>query len=271
MLSAKSGIPIAKIKGGKMDGCIIHVCDPDKQCCDRHCSKCMKRPCCRKCPYADESLTKEIAVKDGSVITIPKIEERGVDYIAGPSGSGKSTKAANGIKLLKKIHPDKNFYVFSRTDIKDDPVFKGIKGYQIDVDESLLEDPIDISKDLAGGSIVLFDDCNTIPNDKLRKAVEAIMADIMEVGRKMDIYIIITNHLVIPNEKKLARTIMNEMQTLTVFPKSGSAQQIRYVLKQYFGLNNNQIEGILALPSRWVTIHKSFPQSVIHEKGAFIL
>jgi len=27
----------------------------------------------------------------------------------------------------------------------------------------------------------------------------------------------------------------------------------------------------LALPSRWVTIHKSYPQTVVHEHGAFIL
>lgn len=254
MLSAKNGIPIAKIKGGRYDGSIIHVIDPES----------------KKAKH-DKTLTKEIAISDGKVVRMPKIEERGVDYIAGPSGSGKSTHASELIKGLQKIYPEKIFYAFSRTNIKDDPSLKDIKGYQIDVDDSLIDDPIDISRDFAGGSVILFDDCNTIQNEKLRKMVDQIMSDIMEVGRKMDIYIIITNHLVIPNEKKLARTIMNEMQTLTVFPKSGSAQQIRYVLKQYFGLNKDQIEGILELPSRWVTIFKSFPQCVVHEKGAFVL
>jgi hypothetical protein len=64
---------------------------------------------------------------------------------------------------------------------------------------------------------------------------------------------------------------MNEMQSMTVFPKSGSAQQIKYALKTYFGLDKNQIENIINLPSRWVTIFKGFPQTVMYENGAFIL
>ena len=61
------------------------------------------------------------------------------------------------------------------------------------------------------------------------------------------------------------------MQSLTVFPKSGSSQQIRYCLKQYYGLNNKQINAILSLPSRWITIYKNYPMCVLYEKGAFVI
>jgi hypothetical protein len=97
------------------------------------------------------------------------------------------------------------------------------------------------------------------------------MSDIMEIGRKLNIWLVITNHLVIPNEKKMARTIMNEMHSMTVFPKSGSAQQIRYALKTYFGLTNKQIDEIIKMPSRWITVYKSYPQYVLYDKGSFIL
>jgi hypothetical protein len=164
-------------------------------------------------------------------------------------------------------------YLFSRTDYKTDPVFANfkLKPIQITIDESLLKNPIDITKELTGGSIVFFDDCNTIPNDKLKKNIDKLMADIMEVGRKIDITIIITNHLVIPSEQKFARTILNEIQSFTFFPKSGAAAQVSYALKKYFGMMNKQIERILRINSRWITISKKYPMYVMYDKGCFIL
>lgn len=291
MLNFNKGRPLAKISGGKYNGEILYIDteDEDKEYCGgcncKKCSeKCYKKPCCKKCKmYSEESESSEYESNDcffdgkyfeilnGKLLPIPNVNERSVDFIAGPSGSGKSTYAANLAKTFKKIHPEKDFFVFSRTDSKKDPAFKGLRPIQVTIDESIVENPIDITKELTGGCLILFDDCNTISDDKQKKAINHLMDDIMEVGRKLNIWIIITNHLVIPNEKKVARTIMNEMQSLTVFPKSGSAQQIRYALKQYYGLNNLQIEQILNIPSRWITIFKSYPQCVLHEKGAYIL
>jgi hypothetical protein len=64
---------------------------------------------------------------------------------------------------------------------------------------------------------------------------------------------------------------MNEMTSVTIFPKSGSAQQIRYALTTYYGLSKQQVQNILNIRSRWVTVYKSYPMTVLHEKGAFIL
>lgn len=208
---------------------------------------------------------------DDEVEPLLDFETRQVAYIAGPAGSGKSTMSVKMIKRFLKIHPDKQFFLFSRSSYKDDPAFNGMRVNQVMLDQSLLEQPIDITKELPGGAILLFDDVNTILDDKVKKAVEKLMADIMEVGRKFGVWIVITSHLVLPSEKKFARTVMNELHTLTVFPKSGSAQQIRYALKQYFGLSKDQIERIIQLPSRWVQISKSYPMYVVYEHGAYIL
>lgn len=218
----------------------------------------------------DEDALRHVQISSGSFEPRLNPYQRNVAYIAGPSGSGKTHYAVQLIKAYQKI-TDKPLYVFSRTDCKADPAFKGMKPIQIDINESLLTDPIDITQELTDGSIVLFDDCNTIQDDKLLKVIEKLMADILEVGRKLEIDIIVTSHLVIPNNKKSARTILNELQTLTVFPKSGSAQQIRYALKTYFGLDNHQIDRIIHLRSRWVTISKSYPMYVLSEKEAYIL
>jgi len=219
---------------------------------------------------SDEDKVTEISLCEGKFEARLNPYERNVVYIAGPSGSGKSTFASNLIRAYLNSF-DKPLYIFSRTDCKNDPAFKGLKFMQIPINEQLLEEPIDITQELTGGSIVLFDDCNTIQNDKLRVIVEKIMNDILEVGRKLDITILITSHLVIPNSKKFARTIMNELQSLTVFPKSGSAQQIRYTLKTYFGLSNRQIDSILEIKSRWITISKTYPMYVLSERLVYIL
>lgn len=266
-------------------------------CCGGCSVRCVKIKCCKRCQihkyededsdYTDsdsdlsssdsESDSEDDAeidrnyfeLTDGKLEQVPNIESREISYIAGPSGSGKSTYASNYAKYLRKIFPEKDLYIFSRKD-SDEPLDK-LKPIRIKIDESLVENPIDLTKELSDGAIVIFDDVNTILDDKQKKAVDKLMADIMEVGRSYGIYTIITNHLVIPNEKKSARTILNELHTLTVFPRSGSAQQIRYALKTYFGLNNKQVDLILKLPSRYVTVSKSYPMYVLYDQGAFVL
>lgn len=256
MLNLANGIALAKIIGKKYDGEILYL-DKDDQ------TKKDKDP--RNTYFGREFIIF------GKLDPILNVKERSVSYIAGPSGSGKTTYAVNLIKNYKKIFPNKDFFLFSRTNHESDPAFKNMKINQVLINENLLDNPVDIEKELTGGCLLLFDDCNTIQNDKLKKQIDKLIADIMEVGRRMDITIIVTNHLVIPNEKKIARTIMNEMQSLTVFPKSGSSQQIMYALKTYYGLNKKQIENILSLPSRWVTINKNYPMYIIYEHGCFIL
>jgi ATPase family associated with various cellular activities (AAA) len=275
------------------------VCGGKHTCC-RYCHEefCLEEPCCNECGIyydiiessdsdsaleSDESepeeeqqqiLGKEYipSPRAGKLIPLPNFEERFVEYVSGPSGSGKSTIASQLASQFKNMYPHKPIYIFSRTEAKNDPAFHKLKPIQIQIDESMIENPIDITKEVTeGGCLMIFDDCNTIHNEKVKKEVDKLMADAMEVGRKLNCNIIITNHLVIPNEKKFARTMLNEMNMLTIFPKSGSSQQIRYALKTYYGLNNKQIDKILSLSGRWVRISKTYPQYVLHEQGAYIL
>ena len=287
MLSIKcKGLPSAEIRGGKDDKKILSIVDPDKSnlCCGVCSDKCGKVKkedrCCDKCKNCCKK-EKEIVKKDdtndcfynyvtdGKIEMLPNIKEWEIAYIAGPSGSGKSTIASKYVEKYKELFPGKDFYLFSRKD--KDHVLDRLKPLRIKIDEKLVARPIDIQRELSNGAILVFDDCNTIQHPLLKKVVENLVADIMEVGRSMNIWLVMTNHLVIPNEKKIARTVLNEIHTMTVFPKSGSAQQISYTLKTYFGLGKKQIEKIMSLKSRWVTVSKSYPQYVLYETGAYIL
>lgn len=279
-LDINVGKPIAKIEGGSYDKEIITLIDPytidQKSCCKKCSKKCEKKRCCGGCKMCfnkkpTSNMGKHAKTIEGKITQLPNFFERSVHYICGPSGSGKTTEAVNIAQAFKKVFPKKDIYLFSRSDAEDDPALVKLKPIQIKINESLIENPIDITKELNGGTLIIFDDCNTIQDLKLKKIVENLMKDIIEIGRKLKIWIIITNHLVIPDEKKIARCIMNEFQTITVFPQSGSRQQIEYAFKTYIGLKKSTINEILSLPTRALTVSRTYPQYVIYDSGVMLL
>ncbi len=273
MFSFDQGKPVARIIGGRYNREILFIIDEagpmrrKKKCCKWCSEDCEQQPCCGGCQLCCiqggwEGIGTDITI-DGLFDQIPNEEVR-IIYIAGPSGSGKSTYAGHYIRNYKKIFPKAKVIVFSR--LGEDEALDDIKGlHRVTIDEGLIEEPIDITEEVEPNSIILFDDIDTIQNKKLQLAVNKLKQDILEIGRHMAIACVITSHLINPNERAAARTLLNEMQTLTVFPKSGSAYQIKYALKQYFGLSPKQIDQILAIPSRWVTLFKNYPQIVLSE------
>lgn len=270
MFSFIKGKPIAKIYGGDFSGKAIHIATGDEKdeiCCNKCSKKCKYKPCCEYCPYHDEELGTEFRT-EGTLMPIPNMETREVGYICGPSGSGKSTHSSKYIGNFKKLFPEKKFYVFSR--LGNDQVIDSLNPIRININDELIENPVDITQDLKDGGIVLFDDVNTIPNDKLRKTVAKIRNDILEVGRHNNVYIINTSHIINPNDGKDGRVMLNECHFLTVFPKSGNIYQIESVLQKYFGYSKEQIDKIMNLDSRWVTLYKGYPQFVMYEHGCFI-
>ena len=287
MLTLKQkGQPIAQIIGGKDNKELISVFDPDSNssCCAFCSDKCHKTKnellrCCDKCKGKDcnkkennNNCCGENSIEihdDGKLEILPNFKERDIIYVAGPSGSGKSTIASKIIEKFKDVYPKREVYIFSRLD--KDPVLDRLKPNRIKIDESLVTRPIDIQTEIKEGALLLFDDVNTIQNPYIKHAIDSLMSDVMEAGRKLKIWLVITNHLVIPNEKKLARTILNEMHKIVFFPKSGSSQQITYALQKYFGLSKKNIEKILQIKSRWILVNKNFPQYVLHEKGCYLL
>jgi len=105
----------------------------------------------------------------------------------------------------------------------------------------------------------------------MKKELSKLVVDICEVGRKLGLWIILTSHLVSPDDRSLSRCMMNELTGFTFFPRSGAVHQIKYALDKYFGLSKTQIDKIMHLPSRWVTVMRTFPQCVLYRKGVYLL
>lgn len=248
MFSFKKGRPIAKFTEGPYKGKMtLNIIDNiDK--------------------LGPGELGNDIHIK-GKMLPIPNIEKREIVYIAGPSGAGKSTLAGNYLETFKKAFPKLPIYVFSRK--SSDPALDKVKPKYFPINEDLIENPIDITKDVEKGACVVFDDFSTIIDDKIRKEVSKLMHDIMEVGRSFNVYCIITSHLINPNEKKDGRIIFNEADNISIFPKSGNRHAMNYALTKYLGFSKQQIDRILNLPSRWVLISTKYPIYILHERGAF--
>lgn len=240
------GDPIALIDGGKKNGEILYV--------DRN---------------EEIDGFDQLNVRSANMIPLINPNSRDVAYIAGPSGSGKSTYTAKLIKSFSKIFPERDIFMLCRTNIEEDPAYEGLGIKQIRLDETLLEDPIDIETDIPRGSMVCFDDTSTVNNKKIKTAIIDLMMDLMECGRKRCLYIVVTNHLVNPSEKALGRTIMNEMKSFTFFHRSGSFHQIKYCLKTYFGMSNKDIDLLVKFPGRWITVFKNYPMVIMYQHGAY--
>ncbi len=213
-----------------------------------------------------EPLT-EVTFKDCTLLPLPSEDGRRVSYIAGKSGSGKSSYAATYLTNYRKMFPKRDIIVISRK--PEDPVLDKLKPSRLVVDESIIEDPIDITQDIDGPCCILFDDANTYPNKKIQDAVIKLMMDVMEIGRSYDVEVVITSHLVNPNQKNLGRTIFNECHYITIFPSMGGLKGLRYMLENYLEFDKQLIDKIFKLKSRWVTIHTNAPGYILHEHGAF--
>jgi len=222
--------------------------------------------------YIDDDFTKDKnEVEMNETMILPPIDkgEREVVFIAGPSGVGKSTIAKKYIQAYKKLHKKNDVYIFSK--VTDDKTLKDLKAiYRIPINDDLVKNPIDHTE--FENSLILFDDIDTISNKNHAAALTQLMSDVLEIGRHNNISVIITSHLINPQDKKRGRMILNESHRVIIFPRSTTAHAVNYFLKDYIGIGEKAlVQKIINLPTRWVCISKHFPMYCLYKDGAFCI
>lgn len=238
-------LPVAVVKGGASDGEVVYIYDDNgKQ------SKIMKN-----------KPLKTVEVDDGKFQMLPMKGVR-VILIAGSAGSGKSHFAANYMREYLNFYPKTPIFVFSQ--LSEDPAFKGIKLHRVTLDETLITNPISLEDDIPKGSLVLFDDCETNEDD-LQAAINRFETQLLVLGRKLELQVLICSHLINPDGSKTTRNRLNELNAIVFFPNSGSVSQVTYNLKKHFGYSSRQIQNILDIESRWICATKTFPNILISE------
>ena len=244
----KIGKSLARIEGGKLSGKVVSISGFDGE-------------------QPVKSFT-EIPLKDGKYQQLPNPDtEREILYIVGPSGSGKSYYTRSYITEYKKKHKKADIFLFSA--LKEDETLDKLKPppKRIVIDDRLVSDPIPVEE--FKNTCVIFDDIDVISNKTHREAVYSILNQILEVGRHHKITCIVTNHL--PTAGKDTRRIINESHSVTYFPHSGSAGQMKRLLTDYLGLDSTTLKRIRKQQTRWATIFKNYPMAILTERLVFSL
>jgi hypothetical protein len=211
---------------------------------------------------------KEFKIFDnGTVQALPRFNKTERAYICGQTECGKSYWCKNYLKQMLKVHPNKKVILIS--DVDQDEELDNIKN----ITRLKLTDELENKKppkpEAFRNNIVLFDDIDSIQNKKVYDMICNLRDSLLRRGRHEGISVLITSHLC--TNYKDTRIILNECNSITFFPRSGSSHGIKYMLKKYAGLNKAQIQKIFNLPSRAVTVYMYYPQYVIYEKGVYLL
>jgi hypothetical protein len=242
---AEEAYPIAIVKG-------------DKKCKDYN-----------KLVYVNTSTTKgDIKIEipyECNYEILPNTDEnkRDVFYVAGASGSGKSYIATQIARNYNKLYPDRDIYIVSKLD--DDSTINNSGINIIRLNWKKLIDNFDIN--VFYNCMMIFDDCDTIEG-KEGKILKNVIDDIAIMGRKHsegqgNISLLFLTHYL--TNYKATRLILNEATHLILYPQNTSYHPLYYLLKNYVGLDESESRKLKKLGSRWVCIHKNYPQYLISQ------
>ena len=195
-------------------------------------------------------------------------DQRFAMYISGISGSGKSSFSRKCIEELRKQKKFKKYpvwFISTRDCNTCDHAFEGLKDFNplnIYNDKFLDIDYTDFEN-----SIVLFDDWNQLnKKDELFLHIMELLKKMLELGRKLNIEIIIINHLT--SNFNETRSIIFEATTYTLFPRS-NLNSVQKFVENYITKDKEISKKIAMIRGSQYTpliINKVSPQYLMSDK-----
>lgn len=195
-------------------------------------------------------------------------EKRFPNRIVAAAGTlqGKSYMVSVLAKSYAKKYPDNNIVLFSW--VKNDDNYKSIKKLsKIRIDETILDDPIEVSE--LKNSFCIFDDIEHFSNKKIVKELQRLRDSVFNCGRHDNIAVASARQVLM--DGFLTKNINNSSFITFLFCKGGSRYQAGNWLKTYMHFDKYMIGKILNLPSRWVMVNKHTPIFILYERGGFII
>jgi len=197
---------------------------------------------------------------------IEKGNTRQILYISGASGSGKSYYTSDYMKEYHKMFPKNPIYIISS--LAKDPKIDEVKNtIRIKLNEKFYDMKLTIEdfKDC----LVIYDDTEMISNQLIQEKITNLMNLILTTGRHTNTFLIVTSHNTNAGHK--TKLILLESHCITLFLATMGYKSLKYLLETSFGFSKKQIDKIENLDSRWVTIFRTIPITVMHEKGIFVI
>lgn len=196
--------------------------------------------------------------------------ERASFYIPGKSNSGKTTWIADYILDYLDQYPKNEILLFTGIP-KEEPAFEAFKDKVKIMDlEQFRDDPNIANEDMRDlqDTLCIFDDVNSLPDLKTKKAIIALRDMILQGGRHFNITCMCTSHNAL--DRNLTIYPIKESDKYVVFP-SRNKPQTRALLTKYGELTKENLDKLMSLNTRWVEINLDSPPFVIYQRGAYFL
>ncbi len=196
--------------------------------------------------------------------------ERSTFYIPARSNSGKTTWIATYLDDYIEQFPNNDILVFSGVP-KEEPAFVKFGNKVTFMDLNYFkENPITKVEELTEfkDSMCIFDDINSIPDLKTKKAIVAIRDLILQCGRHENVSCMVTSHLAL--DRGLTAYPIKESDYFVVFPQANK-QQTRSLLTKYGDFSKPELEKVMKLNTRWVQISRNNPAFVLYTEGAYLI
>ncbi len=220
--------------------------------------------------------------------------ERITMKISAQSGSGKSTFIANLVKSWhQRFKNGRVFLISSKLDTTDkseplNNIFVKKNGKKVNlIQRVIVEDLADGLPDMSElkDCLVIFDDYSgfsTItrqeqqPNGKMKNVkiklndlVKDLINKILCEGRASNTSIILANHAL--NDGRNSKYELSECQYYVLFGSGSTYHSLKYLLKNYIGMGENEIKHIKKTESRWTMLHRNTPMYCIEEHSAYMV
>jgi hypothetical protein len=176
-------------------------------------------------------------------------------FVCGRAGSGKSYWVGEYIRTFKKFYPKRRIYLISQK--THDKLLDPLIHKRIPIEDI---GEADFIADDFKECLVILDDVDVIPDKKLEKIVFDLIAILLEVGRSLDIYVVLTLHIAASHNQ--SKRILNAC-THFVYFKDSATHSNEYVLQTYFGFDKQELKALKKIDSRSITIIRDVPQMVL--------
>ena len=227
-------------------------------------------------PYGNEIM----CTPNWEVITpVFRPNERITMFIAGCQNCGKSYYISQFLRTYITFHPERPVFLVTGLSEKDKH-FEGQEMWKINLSHVPTLTLEDLRRRGPGaprtGSLVIFDDVDRITDDKVNKAVQKLISDILSNGRDhatqagiADIDIIITNHEV--NDYKRTKPMLTECNYVVLFPSATVGRQMKLIIDK-IGVGKGIEKQITNYKtSRSLLIHKTYPMYCVMEDKVILL
>ena len=183
------------------------------------------------------------------------------------------------MKTYRELHPERPVFLVTGLSEKDKH-FEGFDLWKINLSHVPTLTLEDLRRRGPGaprtGSLVIFDDVDRITDDKVNKAVQKLISDILSNGRDhatqagiADIDIIVTNHEV--NDYKRTKPMLTECNYVVLFPSATVGRQMKLIIDK-IGVSKGIEKQITNYKtSRSLLIHKTYPMYCVMEDKVMLL